>query len=346
MKGRFQVPAAFKNLLKFALGFVAIWFLVHSGALDPALVKQALLGHAGLCVLALLTYILLVVIPAWLRWLLLIRLAGLKAPTFRIFSLSMMGIFFNSLIPGGTGGDLIKGYYLYKEHEDKDKALALTSIAMDRLIGLYALLTVAMAMTFLNYPLWKDSGSLRLNSLFYAGVYFVFTAAIAFFFSPLSHRFLRHPALFRLPGGRFLKSLFASLLLYRQRPTGLLMALGLGIIVDCGLILLYYFFALALELKLPLLVHGFVVPTLTMINGIPISPSGLGVGEAAGEVIYRSLGVAQGGSEVMALVHICIMMVSLIGAPFYFLYRTPVPLPVLTPLPTPNAIGDQASVTD
>ena len=101
------------------------------------------------------------------------------------------------------------------------------------------------------------------------------------------------------------------------------MALGLGIVVDFGLILLYYFFALSLGLQLPLWVHGFVVPTLTMINGIPISPSGLGVGEVAGEMIYRSLGVAEGGSEVLALVHICIISVSLVGAPFYFFYRTP-----------------------
>ena len=336
MKGRFQIPVPVKYLLKFALGFAAIWFLVHSGALDPALVGQAIMGHGGLCLLGLLTYAFLVILPAWLRWLLLIRLAGLKAPASRIFSLCMMGIFFNSLIPGGTGGDLIKGYYLYREHEDKDKALAITSIAMDRLVGLYALLTVAMAMTFINYNLWKDSPSLKLNSLFYAGVYLIFTTAIAFFFSPFSHRFLKHPAIFRLPGGGVLKSLFDSLLIYRQRPTGLLMALGLGVIVDCGLILLYYFFALALELKLPLFVHGFVVPTLTMINGIPISPSGLGVGEAAGEIIYRSLGVAQGGSEVMALVHICIIAVSLLGAPFYFFYRTP----VRTPGRIPDATSD------
>ena len=74
-------------------------------------------------------------------------------------------------------------------------------------------------------------------------------------------------------------------------------------------------------INLPLRVHGYVVPTLTMINGIPISPSSLGVGEAAGEMVYRLLGVAEGGSEVMALVHICILAISLVGAPFYFLYR-------------------------
>ena len=317
------MPPIVKNLLKFLVGGVAIWILIHSGALDPSLVGHALTGQPWLCLAGFLTYISLVVLPAWLRWFLLIRLTGLRAPGGRIFSLSMIGIFFNSLIPGGTGGDFIKGYYLYREHENKDKAVALTSIAMDRFVGLYALLCVAMIMTAANYPLWKDTRSLWLNSLFYAGVFLVFTTAIGFFFSPFSRRLLEGSKLSRFPGGKFIKSLFDALLIYRQRPGGLLMALGLGIVVDFGLILLYFFFALSLGLKLPLWVHGFVVPTLTMINGIPISPSGLGVGEVAGEMIYRSLGVAEGGSEILALVHICIIAVSLIGAPFYFFYRTP-----------------------
>jgi uncharacterized membrane protein YbhN (UPF0104 family) len=69
------------------------------------------------------------------------------------------------------------------------------------------------------------------------------------------------------------------------------------------------------------MVHGFVVPTLTMINGIPISPSGVGVGEVAGEMIYKLLGVGDAGSEILALVHICVITMSLLGAPFFFFYR-------------------------
>jgi glycosyltransferase 2 family protein len=321
VKNRFKIPPFVQHLLKFALGAGAIWGLVHSGALDPKLVGQALTRHPWICLSGFFAYAFIVVLPAWFRWFLLIRLTGLHAPAGRIFRLSMIGIFFNSLIPGGTGGDLIKGYYLYREHEEKNKSLALTSIAMDRFVGLYALLCVAMLMTAANYDLWKDSQYLRLNSFLYSGIFLVFTSAIAFFFSPYSGRFLEHPGLFKLPGGRFFKSLFDSLLVYRRNPVGLLLPLGLGIIVDFGLILIYYLFARSLGLDLPLMVHGFVVPTLTMINGIPISPSGVGVGEVAGEMIYKLLGVGEAGSEILALVHICVITTSLLGAPFFFFYR-------------------------
>ncbi|HKP95658.1 MAG TPA: lysylphosphatidylglycerol synthase transmembrane domain-containing protein [Fibrobacteria bacterium] len=320
-RARFRVPPGARHVLKFALGAAALWALIRSGALDPALVGQAFVAHPWLCLCAFLSYLFVVVMPAGLRWFLLIRQAGLKADPGRVFSLQMIGLFFNSLIPGGTGGDLIKGYYLFKEHDAREQSLALTSIAMDRFIGLYSLLCVAMAMTLANHGLWKDSPSLKLNSLFYAGVFLAFTGLIAFFFSPWSARLLEHPKMHRVPGGRFLRGLSQSLLVYRSRPSGLLLPLALGILVDCGLILLYYFSALSLGMDLPLAVHGFVVPTLTMINGIPISPSGLGVGEAAGKMIYGNLGVTQGGGEVLALVHICILAMSLSGAPFYFLYR-------------------------
>jgi uncharacterized protein (TIRG00374 family) len=316
-----MIPPFVKHFLKFALGAGAIWFLIHSGTLDPVLVGRALENHPWICLSALLGYLVLVLVPAWGRWFLLLRYAGLPVGAGRSFNLHMVGIFFNSLIPGGTGGDLVKGYYLFQEQDEKRRGSALITIAMDRIIGLYSLLCVAMIMSAWNYDLWRNSDALRFNGIFYACVFMGFTVVIALFFSPFSKYFLEHENLHNKPGGRFLKIISDGLSVYRRRPLGLLYALGLGMIVDTGLILLYYLSANSLGVDLPFRVHGFVVPTLTIVNGIPISPAGLGVGEAAGEWLYRYLGVADGGGEVLALVHICIMVASLGGAPFYFLYR-------------------------
>ena len=316
-----RIPSWAGHLLKFAVGGAAIWALIGTGALEPRLLGQAALRHPWLCLAALGVYAATVLLTSWLRWWLLMRLAGLSVGAGRALSLQMIGLFFNSIIPGGTGGDLVKGYYLFREHGEGTRSLALTSIAMDRFAGLYGLLCVAMIMLGLNWELWRESHALRLNSLFYACVFLAFTATIAFFFSPWSRLFLEHPSLHRMPGGKFLKSFSDSLLVYRRRPLGLLLAVGLTMVVDLGLIVMYWLFALSLGMDLPFLSHGFVVPTLTMVNGIPISPAGLGVGEAAGEMLYGTLGV-QGGSEVLALVHICILLASLAGAPVYLAYRS------------------------
>lgn len=313
-------PPAVKHGIKFLLAAAALFALVKSGSLDPALVGQAFVREPLNCALAFLSFAVVILIPAWIRWYLLLRMVGLRLGLGRVFRLHMIGIFFNGLIPGGTGGDLVKGYYVFKEYGQGKRALALTSMAMDRFLGLYALLCVGLGMSLLTRDLWQSHAFLRLNVLFYACVFALFTASIAFFFSPWSRWFLEHPGLHKLPGGRFLTSLFESLMVYRSRPWGLVPALSLAIIVDFGLILIYFFFARALGSSMPFLHHGFVVPTLTMINGIPISPAGLGVGEAAGKVVYAQMGLAQGG-EVLALVHIAVLFFSLSGMPFYFLFK-------------------------
>ena len=321
MKKKFHIPNWLQNFLKVAFGATAIWILIHSGALDPKALAQAFLKHPRLCLAGFFVYLIPILLAGWLRWHLLMRNAGLKITALRSLSLHMIGIFFNTVIPGGNGGDLIKGYYLFKNFKPGEKSLALTSIAMDRLVGTYGLLVMGMAMTWVNYDLWKDSTLLRFNSFFYAGVFLLATVLIILFLSPFANRILAHPSIAKFPGGKFFSSLAQSLLVYRLNPMGLIPVLFMGFIVDCGLILLYFIFAKTLGLTVPLLVHGYVVPTLTMINGLPISPAGIGVGEAAGEVVYRNVGVTNGGSEILALVHICILIASLFGAPFYFLYR-------------------------
>src|SRR4051812_47291945 len=47
-----------------------------------------------------------------LRWQILLRLQGVVLSWSRVFALVMIGLFFNFLIPGGTGGDVVKIFYL------------------------------------------------------------------------------------------------------------------------------------------------------------------------------------------------------------------------------------------
>ena len=80
-------------------------------------------------VAAILLY-LLAQFTSTLRWkLLLPRMLGIR----KLFSLYMIGSFFNTFLPGLIGGDAVKGFYLYKE--TGKGSLTLASIFMDRYIG-------------------------------------------------------------------------------------------------------------------------------------------------------------------------------------------------------------------
>ena len=54
-------------------------------------------------------------ICAGVRWQLLLRVQGIALSWTRVFMLLLIGVFFNFIIPGGTGGDVVKIFYLLKE---------------------------------------------------------------------------------------------------------------------------------------------------------------------------------------------------------------------------------------
>lgn len=77
-----------------------------------------------------------------LRWQLLLRQQALHFPFPTIFSLTWAGQFFNSVLPGSTGGDLVKIYQLCRLAPTR-KAAAVGTILTDRLSALFALLVLA-----------------------------------------------------------------------------------------------------------------------------------------------------------------------------------------------------------
>jgi uncharacterized protein (TIRG00374 family) len=71
------------------------------------------------------------------RWHILLKVQQIYLSAPRLAGLFFIGLFYNQFLPGGTGGDIIKSYYLLKETPDR-KAGALLAVVFDRFIGLVA----------------------------------------------------------------------------------------------------------------------------------------------------------------------------------------------------------------
>jgi uncharacterized membrane protein YbhN (UPF0104 family) len=67
---------------------------------------------------------------------------GIYLGWIRLFTLMMIGIFFNFFVPGGTGGDVVKVFYLLKETPGRG-AQAFLSVLVDRIIGLLSIILIA-----------------------------------------------------------------------------------------------------------------------------------------------------------------------------------------------------------
>ena len=79
------------------------------------------------------------------RWFILIRALDLPFSLRNTFRLGMVGVFYNTFLPGSVGGDLLKAYFIAKEHPER-KARAIATVIADRALGLFGLILFVAAL--------------------------------------------------------------------------------------------------------------------------------------------------------------------------------------------------------
>lgn len=84
------------------------------------------------------------VVMITIRWKLILDTQSLVLTWRRVFSISFVGAFFNSFMPGSLGGDLVRGYYTSREAEERKTELFL-SVVIDRMLGLPSVLLLPLA---------------------------------------------------------------------------------------------------------------------------------------------------------------------------------------------------------
>ncbi len=261
---------------------------------------------------------------AGIRWQLLLRVQGIALSWARLFKLLLIGVFFNFVIPGGSGGDVVKVFYLLKETPGQ-RSRALLSVLVDRLIGLFALIAMAGVLIatqwhwLLSAPgtakyLWTALAILG-GSLAGLGVSFLLTGF------RLIHKL---PA--RLPGRDRLAELAFAYTLYGRawRPTAAAFLLSLG--VHLGYFAMFYCAAAAFRATSRIPTFGelcAIMPIVNAITALPISLGGLGVRERLFQVFLGGLcGVSEAVAAIMSSTGYALNLVwGLLGGLFYLFYR-------------------------
>src|ERR1041385_3491534 len=119
-------------------------------------IRNAEYRWVGMGILAYLV----VEIAAAFRWHVLLQVQKIRLSIPRLSGLFLIGMFYNQFLPGGTGGDIIKSYYLLKETSDK-KAGALLAVVFDRFIGLVALVAITGTLISLRYDFLSQKTDTR-----------------------------------------------------------------------------------------------------------------------------------------------------------------------------------------
>lgn len=192
----------------------------------------------------------------------------------RLFSLYLIGSFFNNILPGIIGGDAVKAYYLYRDTGRGGSSIA--AVFMDRYIGFTALMFVGLIAFPFGLRYFKGSYIEWILPviviLFAAGSFFIFGLRIG-------------------KGIKILSGFYEYFALYKGKKVVIIKTFIISLIVQIIIVFAVYALSRGLKVNAPLLPLFIFVPVISTISSIPISISGIGVREASFVLLFGSLGI-------------------------------------------------------
>jgi uncharacterized protein (TIRG00374 family) len=325
-----KIISLIKTTLKIGFAGGLIWWIVSTGKLDIEGLRKLL---SPSFVFIGMSLVFLSILAGSERWRRILASQGLKLSMVEVLKLTLIGAFFNFAMPGGVGGDVIKAYYL-ASGRPKAKVAAVTSVAMDRILGLYSM--IAMALIVMLFDIRHVTKIHSLTNLFALIIFLFFSSSVflymAFSKAPPIKKFIFW-ALTRLPLREKFIKLYESTHLYGSNPFLIIQCLLLSFVAQTFsiLVMIYAGESSGIE-SVSYSVYFLVAPLGFMATAIPISPAGLGVGQAAFYAlfnIYLGQTTALGPTVITALQALQIIF-GLLGAVVYMTGKSQKALPAGT----------------
>lgn len=299
-------------IFKLGVAGALIFWLIQSDRFDMA--SLAKLSSLSVWAYGLVSFFIVLLINSK-RWQILLSFEKVEVSFLRTMNLSLIGIFFNFFVPGGVGGDVVKGGYLIKDHRNKKWFIG-WSILVDRIFGVLALLFYS-SVTGLLYSSRLDP-KLRWSFYSLSLIIFLFliSLVVILIFLPKSKmdRLLRSQPW----AEKVLLPLFYFVRCPRKVIVPFLLSLvGQGLVISIGAFLVYY-----LNIPIPIWVILLIFPFGFLATVVPISPAGIGVGQAAFFYLFdRVINQGEFGVLTITFFQAVQFLVGLAGGVLFIFYK-------------------------
>lgn len=309
-------------VLKFSIAFVLVWYLFKSGRLTKeSFVKLIEPYSLPFIVLSVFAFIASQMLSS-VRIVFLLRIIEVPLKFLQAFRLTMIGNFFNMVIPGMVGGDIVKGFQLAKG-EESCKGRSSGIVIVDRVIGLLALLIIGgvsiIYVSQLDSPvLSRYRSELHNIIVLTAAVLFLFALFIFFGKNKLVRERLKGLAL-RIFRGGFFYYMVEGLGAVTKKRRYLLYASLVSIVIQVislgGVLILLK----VTGEKTPDVVALMAVSSIVMLLGvIPVTPGNIGWTEFLATYGWSAVG-SDKGAEVFIYWRIVTLLCSLPWGIYYLL---------------------------
>jgi uncharacterized protein (TIRG00374 family) len=310
-----------KTPSKITLGIILIVYVLHSKMIDFEALGNILTEPKYL--FGSLFLILTTSFLCTFRWHLLMQAQNLSVSLFDTFQLTMIGVFFNTFLPGAVGGDLVKAWYIAGREPEK-RTRAVFTVFADRLLGLFVFfLFAAGSLIFFSFQAGERPELYWLARSIWTACGICLFFIFLYFISHHSRSAKKETLKRKLESIPIVKKLLEAVLAYRYEYKKILLGTLFSTLSILITILLYFFLGKALGIELGFLQYCFVVPIALVISAVPLLPGGIGVGQVAFFTLFQWAGSSQPeqGATLCTIYQTYTILFNCMGAFFYLKFR-------------------------
>jgi uncharacterized protein (TIRG00374 family) len=282
---------------KIVVAAVLIGWLLRSHALDFS--KLAVFFERPLLLVLDMGLFAFGIVLAALRYRVLLGLTGTKVALPRLLQLQLTAVFFNVVIPGSVGGDVVKALYVARDAAAEKRTTIVLIAFVERLLGLVGLIAIASLVTVFRGPALFRDPLLRPMALT------VLILGAGTFLGGITFLVLIQRAGSKLEAWTSGPSKLAKIINQLTVATRLLTSGPKALVIALGISMAMHAAAMAFFTLLTAIITGQDVPyasvatifplgILTMV--VPISPAGLGVAHVAFDRLFAAIGLTGGAT--------------------------------------------------
>jgi uncharacterized protein (TIRG00374 family) len=290
MKGKF-------NLILKAFISIALIIYLLSQTEYTAIYYSLISANPLYLFIALLTLFLGKLFSGY-RWQILLIAQDIKIPLRSLIASLFVGQFFNSFLPTTIGGDAIRAYDTAVE--SKESAKSVTTVFMDRFIGVLALVALAVIAVPIALIMGEDVSYYHVPVLIVGlvclvGLVIVLNNSLV----KITAEYLQKMSLPRIADQ--VRKIYHSIQEMKGDPATLWTAFGISLLLQINVVVFHYLLSLSLDLDVSIIFFFIIVPIALTVLIVPFSINGIGLREGVFVFLLAGIGVAASDAIAFSL---------------------------------------------